>query len=354
MRTVRVGVERPYRVEIENGLLNSLGERVLACGIGAGATAVVVTDSNAAPLYLDLAENSLKSAGFRTIPFTSEAGEKSKTPETYLKLINFIAESGVKRTDFIVALGGGVVGDLAGFAAATYMRGIAFVQVPTTLLAIIDSSVGGKTGVDLSCGKNLLGAFYQPRLVLADLDTLKTLPEKEWKNGIGEGIKYACLKGGRILSLLAEGIRYEEASGAGLSEFCELCVRYKADIVEADERESGLRKLLNFGHTLGHAYEKSSGFSIPHGVAVAMGIAKMTEAAYAHGEISKEDKDLVLGLLDKYDLLTDAPNERELIDVIRLDKKAESKDNIGIIVINGIGRCEIKKVSFDELAEYIK
>jgi len=350
MRTVEVGVGKPYRVEIESGLLVKLGERVLACGIREGAAAVIVTDGNVAPLYLGIVEQSLKSSGFRTLPFVFEAGEKSKNPETYLRLINFIAENGIKRTDFIVALGGGVVGDTAGFAAATYMRGIAFVQVPTTLLAIIDSSVGGKTGVDLSCGKNLLGAFYQPRLVLADLDTLSTLPDGEWKNGIGEGVKYACLKGGRILSLLSDGIRDD---GAELSEFCELCVRYKADIVEADERESGLRKLLNFGHTLGHAYEKSSGFTIPHGVAVAMGIAKMTEAAFKHGEISKEDKDLVLGLLDRYDLLADAPNGNELIDIIKLDKKAEDTEFINVIVIKGMGKCEIRKVSFDELVEYI-
>ena len=187
MSVVEVRTAPAYGVVIERGILVGLGERVR--GVSSAAKTLVVTDSNVAELYLDTAVAALEAQGFEATSFVLEAGEKSKNPQTYLNIIDDLAKNGFKRTDAIVALGGGVVGDVAGFAAATYMRGVDLIQVPTTLLAMIDSSIGGKTGVDLPLGKNLLGAFYQPKLVVADIEVLSSLPACEWKNGVGEGVK---------------------------------------------------------------------------------------------------------------------------------------------------------------------
>ncbi|MDE6302306.1 MAG: 3-dehydroquinate synthase [Clostridia bacterium] len=345
MITVDVKLNTPYRVLIGHEIFEDLGKSVKS--VLRANKLLIVTDSNVAPLYLDRAQKKLLSVGFEVYNFVFEAGEKSKTPKTYLDIIDCLAKNGFKRTDAVVALGGGVVGDIAGFAAATYMRGIDVVQVPTTLLAMIDSSVGGKTGVDLAYGKNLLGAFHQPKLVIADPDLLDSMPHREWCNGIGEGIKYACLAGGEIFEMVNDGL-----NEAVLDEFVALCVKYKADIVAKDEKEGGLRKLLNLGHTVGHAVEKLSDFKIAHGVAVAQGIYVMANAAKKHGELSDSDYDSIIDMLEFY-----LPNEYkfdgDISSAVANDKKAEGKNSISFIAIEGIGKCSIRTADIEEFNSYI-
>ncbi|MCM1306220.1 MAG: 3-dehydroquinate synthase [Bacteroides sp.] len=344
MSSIEVKVNSPYSILIERGALARLGEELKK--VTRANKILVVTDTNVQKLYLESAKRSL--AGYEVHSFVFEAGERSKTAETYLGIISALGESGFKRTDAVVALGGGVVGDVAGFAAATYMRGIDVVQVPTTLLAMIDSSIGGKTGVDLPFGKNLLGAFYQPKLVLADIAALDTLPEKEWENGIGEGIKYACLAGGKIYDILKDGL-----DNGNLEEFVRLCAKYKADIVAEDEKESGLRKLLNLGHTLGHAIEKQSDFEVSHGVAVAKGIAVMAHAALRYGELSKDDCDRIDGLLLKYGFGEMPRIDKSVMSLVAVDKKAEGSNEISVVTLRGMGNPAVKKLTFDSFESYI-
>ena len=248
----------------------------------------------------------------------------------------------------VVALGGGVVGDLAGFCASTFMRGIDFVQIPTTLLSAIDSSIGGKTGINLENGKNLLGCFWQPKLVYFDIATLNTLSDKEWKNGIGEGIKYAIFEGKEIFGLLQDDIN------VNLEKFISLCQKSKINIVQKDEYESNLRKYLNLGHTIGHAIEKLSNFKISHGIAVANGIYIMCKSALKNNQISQQDFDKIEELLLKFDLLIDLNfSINEYVDCIKQDKKLTAQGDISLIKIYGIGKCKIETMTLEEFKEYI-
>lgn len=349
MRTVEVKLQNPYNVLVGARLLDSLGKYVKE--VLKANKLLIATDDNVGVIYLERAKKALTQVGFEVCEFVFKAGERSKTVNTYLDIIDCLGANGFKRTDAVIALGGGVVGDIAGFAAATYMRGIDVVQVPTSLLAMIDSSVGGKTGVDLSYGKNLLGAFHQPKLVVADTALLDTLAYSEWTNGLGEGIKYACLAGGRIFEILLEGFRMGD-----LDEFVSLCVEYKADIVSKDEKEGGLRRLLNLGHTVGHAVEKLANYELPHGACVAYGISRMANAAAKHSEIRKEERDIILALLEKYGLKDIGINGEicgDILGAISMDKKADGKDNISFVSINGIGNCKIRQSSLFEFEKYI-
>ena len=230
-----VKLNNSYDIIIDKGLLEIVGEYIVKCIPGA-KKALVVSDSNVYPLYFNKVKNSLEKVGIETAGFQFEAGEERKNFATYESVIDACIGEHLTREDVVVALGGGVVGDIAGFAAATFMRGIKVVQLPTTLLAGIDSSIGGKTGIDIPQGKNLVGAFHQPSIVLYDLNTLETLPAVEFKNGLGEGVKYAILMGGRALELLLKGLNENN-----IEEFVGLCANYKADIVVADEKEGGMR-----------------------------------------------------------------------------------------------------------------
>lgn len=350
MNSVEVNVKPPYSVLIERGLLKESGK--LIKGVTAARKVLVVTDSSVYPLYFGAVKKSLGNEGFEVFEYQFKAGEQSKNISIYFEIIEVLAKSGFKRTDAVAALGGGVVGDIAGFAAATYMRGIDFVQIPTTLLAMIDSSVGGKTGVDLPQGKNLLGAFYQPKLVFADPNVLDTLPAREWSNGIGEGIKYACLAGGRIAEIMTEGLDKNNVNN--LEEFISLCVAYKADVVASDEKESGRRKLLNLGHTLGHAIEKISGFEISHGRAVAMGIARMAYSAVRNGGLSTDEYEKIYAMLDRNGMGDTPPVTDEMLSAVRMDKKAVGKNEISVVVIKGIGNCEIVGTDFEKFADYLR
>ena len=309
-------------------------------------TVAVVVDSTVDAIYGDAFERALEPSGLRIERIRFAAGERSKTLDTYVELVRAFAAFGLVRTDLVLALGGGVTGDLAGFAAASYMRGIDFFQVPTTLLAMVDSSIGGKTGVDIPEGKNLVGAFHLPKLIVRDVDFLATLPSREWLNGFAEMIKtavlfdpdlFARLRDFGGLSLATDPSRRQE-----LAAMVEHCASWKERIVAEDFREGGRRKLLNLGHTFGHAIEKVSDFTVSHGVAVAMGLRLVSQAV---PEIAK--------VLDAWGYPTyRGEKAHEVLAAITRDKKVHG-ETVDLIVPNAIGQCEIKATPLAELEKYL-
>ena len=313
------------------------------------ASAAVVADDTVYALYGERVCASLEAAGVRTVCYVFPHGEKSKNLLEYAKILNFLAENRVTRADALIALGGGVTGDLGGFAAATYLRGIPFVQLPTTLLAAVDSSVGGKTAVDLPAGKNLAGAFYQPELVLCDLDTLDSLPREIFLDGCAEVIKYAVLGSRELLALLAD-----IPSGKGLEEVTARCVEMKRDFVQSDELDRGARQMLNLGHTFGHAVEASSRFTLSHGKSVAIGMAMILRAACSRGLCSAETRDAVIALLQRYGLPTECPYPADmLLGALSADKKIFGT-RLNLVVPTDIGACRLLPVGVDELSGWLR
>lgn len=296
---------------------------------------VIISDEIVATYYSDLIK------GFKTIIVPS--GEHSKSMRVYALILERLSDLGITRKGLIVAFGGGVVGDLAGFAAATYMRGIRLIQVPTTLLAMVDSSVGGKVGINLTNGKNQVGSFYQPETVYINVAFLKTLPKREWSNGMAEIIKYAI---GFDVGLLD---RLEAEVEENLEAIIVRCVDIKAGIVMRDERDEGVRNLLNFGHTIGHAIEKYFDYErYLHGEAVAIGIAAKARIGYFEGLINAFELNRILELIKKYDLPTEVHADLILLlEGIRHDKKAEP-DKVNWIGLKSIGSVEIRTDSFDD------
>jgi len=312
-------------------------------------SAAVITDSNVGELYLGRCVKSLREAGLEVCSFSVPAGEASKSGAQYISLLNLLAEKRLARSDAIIALGGGVVGDLAGFVAATYLRGVPFVQVPTTLLAMVDSSVGGKTAIDLPAGKNLAGAFYQPSLVLCDTGTLATLPGEVFRDGMAEVIKYGMLGSADLLDKIIFDPDLET-----LDSIIADCIAMKRDIVQRDEFDTGERMLLNFGHTCGHAIEKLSEYKISHGFAVATGMAIITRAAVRKNICPPICLDVLLRLLERYNLPihTDFP-AKELCAAAMHDKKISGSE-ITIIVPVKLGLCELRKIPADSLLDWIE
>jgi 3-dehydroquinate synthase len=299
--------DRSYAIRIESGALDRMGE---ACrGAGLAGRAVMVTDSVVRPLYSARVEASLRTAGFAVHTLEVPAGEASKDWTRLVGLYEGARAAGLDRHGFVVALGGGVVGDLAGFFAASWLRGVDFVQVPTTLLAMVDSSVGGKTGINLPCGKNLVGAFHQPRLVWADPDTLRTLPPGEFTAGMAEVIKYGAIADAALLAELeacADAIRALEA--AALEPIIARCCALKAEVVAEDEREGGRRAILNFGHTLGHAIEAWAGYGgVRHGEAVGIGMAFAARVSVSATGLPPEGAAAIDRALDRHGLPRRAP-----------------------------------------------
>ena len=340
---INVNASKNYDIEIGRNLLQSIGTNIAA--LKKACNVCIISDDIVYPLYGEIVLKSLKDASFNVCVFTFNHGEKSKNLNTFMEIQEYLASQNFKRGDLIVALGGGVVGDLAGFVASTYMRGIDFVQVPTTLLAMIDSSVGGKTAVDLPNGKNLVGSFYQPIKVIIDLKTLDTLPCTEYKNGMGEGIKYAMLMDGELESLVTNGV----TCSTNVDKFVELCIRYKKYIVEEDEKESNLRRLLNLGHTFAHAIEKLSNYTIPHGIAVAQGLKIISDISLKQGKMAKIAYDKIVTLLDRYDMHIDEEYSMDdMLEVIKLDKKAEG-DSVNAVVPYAFGDCRIEKLKIEDL-----
>lgn len=347
MKTVHVSTGQPYDIYIERGILDSVGDYVAE--LSAARRVVVVTDSNVAPHYQWRVLNSLSANGIQATTHVYHAGEESKHLGTIAEIYKTLADFGMTRKDVIVALGGGVCGDMAGFAAATYLRGIGFVQVPTSLLAQVDSSVGGKTGVDLPQGKNLVGAFHQPLAVLIDPDTLNTLPDRFLTDGMGEVIKYGCIKDAAFFDFLERenGLRH-------LEDVIETCVTIKRDVVSRDEREAGERMLLNFGHTLGHAIEKLHGFKdITHGMAVAVGMVMIARAGEARGITEPGTADRIARLCDKYLLPTQEDfTFAQLAEAAHADKKTAG-DSIHLVLLRAVGDSFTQKVALGDLEEFI-
>ncbi len=334
MRKVTVNASKTYDIIIEKGALDRTGELVRDI-VGDGKV-LIVSDTNVAPLYMERVRKSLAKVNIDASEYIFPAGEQSKNSDTYIKILNYLAENGLSRKDTLIALGGGVTGDMTGFCAATYMRGIKFIQIPTTLLAAVDSSVGGKTGIDLSYGKNLAGAFHQPSMVIFDRDVLETLPKEYFADGMAEVIKYAVIRGEGLEKLICEN--------ADIEEIVERCVKIKRDIVNADEFEGGIRQILNYGHTIGHAIESLSGYSISHGRCVAMGMYIVTKAYKCEELLERLSK-----MLSEFGLETKCPyTPEEIVERAKKDKKADA-GRVNLIVSQKMGECEIVKITMDEL-----
>ena len=348
--TVHVKTGVPYDVIIQRGILSECGVPVKKI-LPKAQSCVIVSDSNVAPLYADTVKKSLEEAGYKVSINIFPAGEENKRLPAIVGMYEAFTQAELSRSDFAVALGGGVTGDMCGFAAATYLRGIPFVQIPTTVLSQNDSSVGGKTGIDLDCGKNLVGSFHQPCLVLADADTLSTLPHRYVTDGFGEIIKHGCIKSADLFELIEE-------HGADINQIEELTARsveIKAGVVERDEKESGERMLLNFGHTIGHAIEKCAHYTgIAHGEAVGIGMLVMARAGEAAGLSAIGTSGRIEAVLKKCGMPTGCDFSPEMIcDASMLDKKRRG-EYMNIVLLREIGNSFVHKIRCADLLGFVR
>ena len=340
MRTVSVTASRSYEVRIGAGLMETLGENIPK----KAKKVCIVSETNVWPLHGSSAVKSIEDAGFEVTSFVFPAGEASKCGATYLELVNFLAESRLTRTDCLVALGGGVVGDLTGFAAATFLRGIPFIQVPTTLLAAVDSSVGGKTAIDLPAGKNLCGAFYQPSLVLCDTDAIATLPEDIFRDGCAEVIKYGILYDPALFATLqVQGLDFDREA------VITRCVELKRDVVAEDEFDTGARMKLNLGHTIGHGVEALSNFQLSHGKSVAIGMAIVARSA-----CDPATRDAILEILYRFGLPTETSSSAEDLYTCALSDKKRAGGMVNLIIPCSIGSCAIVPTPVEDVKAFIE
>ena len=341
MNTVTVSASKTYDILIGPGILSELGPRVRS--LGKAQKVCLVSETSVFPLWGEAALSSLKDAGFDVCSYVFPAGEESKNGENLLKLLNFLAENGLTRSDILVALGGGVTGDLAGFAASCFLRGIRFVQVPTTLLAAVDSSVGGKTAVDLPAGKNLAGAFWQPSLVICDTDTLDTLPVDIFRDGCAEVIKYGILYDPKLFAHLEEkGLDFDREA------VITRCVELKRDVVMEDEFDTGARMKQNLGHTIGHGVEARSNFTLSHGKSVAIGMAIVCRASRC------PDTPRILAILQKFGLPVTTDESVQDIYNYTLSDKKRSGDTVRLIIPRRIGDCAIVPTPVHTLKSFIQ
>lgn len=347
MKTVHVAAGKPYEVYIGRGLMDEAGE-CLKNVLGRACKAAILTDDNVDTLYGQQVQISLEKAGFSVCRFAIPHGEENKNLTVWAGMLDFLAKNQLTRTDVIVALGGGVVGDMAGFAAASYLRGIPFMQIPTTLLAMVDSSVGGKTAVNLPAGKNLAGAFYQPCVVLCDPDTLWTLTPEILADGVAETIKYGVLNDEPLFELLKDGHWHDE-----IVPVIETSVRAKAKLVEEDERDTGSRQLLNLGHTLGHAIEKCSDFGISHGHAVAIGMVYATRMAIHLGLCDENALPRLKDALAANNLPASAPYTAQELCTVALSDKKRAGSSITYVLPHTIGDCRLHKMAVSDLPDLI-
>jgi len=349
MKTITIDASVRYDILIEKGLLDRVGELSLPV-VGKGKAAVV-SDDTVFSLYGERVTASLGEAGYTVLPpFVIPHGEASKTMDSFTRLIHHLAENEFTRSDVIFALGGGVVGDLAGFAAACFLRGVRFVQIPTTLLACVDSSVGGKTAVDIPMGKNLVGAFHQPSLVLCDPAVLDTLSPEIFACGMAEVIKYGMLGDKALFDLLTPPCHPKEI----IETVIEMCVTDKANIVKEDEFDTGTRQLLNLGHTFGHGVEALSDFTVMHGEGVAVGMAMVTRAAVKLGLCPKADCDALLAMLKYYSLPTETKESAEDIYRKSLSDKKRKGGMITLVVPYGIGDSRLYPCAVEDVLDFIK
>jgi len=336
MKTININVSsKNYNIYVGKGILKDTGK--IINNLGFKGKILIVTDDNVAPLYLETVKNSIIDTGIQTFDVILSNGEENKNMESVMQIYEVAAKNDFNRKDMFVALGGGVIGDMTGYAAATFLRGIKYFQIPTTLLAQVDSSIGGKTGVDLPYGKNLVGAFCQPEAVIADYSVIKTLTEEHISSGMAEVIKSAFIRDKEFVELLEKSENFND----DVEEFIIRSINIKKEVVEIDEFEKFERMMLNFGHTLGHSIEKLMNFTgISHGQAVAIGMSLITK--------SNEVKPLLDKILRKYNLSTTTDFSTEvLINAAKNDKKTVG-DGINIVVVDKIGKAEIKKITFEE------
>ncbi|MBN1891636.1 MAG: 3-dehydroquinate synthase [Clostridiales bacterium] len=335
-----------YPIYIQSGKLDCLGEVSASCV--KGRKSFVVTDSNVAPLYLERAVASLRKTGFSVATCTVPAGESSKSKDILFMLFEQFHGASITRTDVVIALGGGVIGDLAGFAAASYMRGCPLVQVPTTLLAQVDSSIGGKTGIDLPFGKNLVGAFYQPRAVLTDPSVLSTLTRSVTAEGMAEVIKYGCIRDRLLFESIEKGL-------TDLEWIIERCVRIKTTVVQNDEYDTGERMILNFGHTIGHAIERLSGYTgITHGEAVAIGMVYAARIGQKAGYTEEGTADRICSLLQKWRLPVQTDLSVDAVFNAMMSDKKRLTGKIFFVFLQKLGESLTVPMEKDQLFELLK
>ncbi len=351
MKKISINTKEKYDVFVGENILGELGAYTLE--IFAPCKLCIITDDTVNLLYGTQIFDVLSNSGFDVYRYSFAPGEASKSLGTYGNCLEFLAEKKFSRTDGIIGLGGGVPGDLAGFTASTYLRGIKYIQVPTTLLAAVDSSVGGKTGINLNQGKNLAGTFWQPSLVFCDTTTFKTLSDEIFLDGVAETIKYGIILNKNLFDKI-----YAEApvttSNNNLADIIYSCIKLKADLVMKDERDTGDRQLLNLGHTFGHAIEKLSNYRISHGHAVATGIAIITKASNNFGYTDDQSLSLIIDILKKHGFDTETTfSADELLPIILNDKK-RGGSNINLILPTKIGDSEIREFPVNSLDGFIE
>lgn len=347
MEMVKVSASKEYTVHIGSGFLDTIGEKIKE--IKRLCRVVLISDDTVFSLYGEKVKKSLTDNGYSVVEFIFSHGEDAKSLENYGKIMEFCVENSITRTDLFVALGGGVVGDLTGFVASCYLRGVDYVQIPTTLLAMVDSSVGGKTAINLKSGKNLCGAFYQPLAVFADCETLDTLPEETFNEGSAEIIKYGMIADGEFLGFLNDNSIKDN-----IEYVIRRCIEIKGDIVNRDEFDKRERKLLNFGHTIGHAVEQCSNYSVPHGIAVAIGMVIATKGAYEIGMSDEDLSDTLIPILKKNNLPTTCDFSAEELYKSALSDKKRSLDTMAVIVPEEYGLCKIMKLPVEDLLNFIE
>ena len=347
MNTVKVNASKDYNIYIGDDILDNVGDCIKnELGV---CSAAVITDDNVNRLYADRVITSLENSGFRCVKFVFTHGEESKNTDTYVQILNFLAENHITRTDMLISLGGGIPGDMGGFAAATFLRGIKFVQIPTTLLSAVDSSVGGKTAVNLPSGKNLTGAFYQPDMVICDYSTLDTLSPEIFADGCAEVIKYGAIMDKEFFDFLKNNDIKEN-----IEYIITRCVEMKRDIVNEDEKETGIRAILNFGHTIGHAIEINSNFEISHGSAVAIGMIIASKGAYKMGYCDTDISEEIKEILIKNNLPVSCSFSAEELCRVSLSDKKRSGDTIKLIIPEKTGKCVGKKIPTEQILGFIK
>lgn len=347
MRKLDVNTSKPYCVYIENGLRHQMADRINKCNMG--GKPVVITDENVYSYYEDYIQSMLKELNADDRLIVLPAGEAQKNIHQLSNIYEQLAEMGVTRDDALIAIGGGVIGDITGFAAATFLRGIGFIQVPTTLLADVDSSVGGKTAINLKAGKNLAGAFYQPNMVLIDPEFLQTLPPEQMACGMAEVIKTACIQDAAFFEALKKDMP--------MDEMIERCCQIKIDVVEQDERDKGIRMILNFGHTAGHGIEKLTGYgALTHGHAVAIGMQLIVDAGEVAGLTKAGTSEQLKRLLQKHQLGVELP-ENVTIDAVIDEMKTDKKNLYGklnLVVLKEIGQSDVVAMTFNEVSAFYR
>lgn len=348
MEIVHVNASKKYDIKIEKGLLSVAAKEIKSVCSNAKKIAII-SDDKVYPLYGETLKKDLEDNICKTISFVFANGEQSKSAENFIDILNFLGENEVTRSDVIIALGGGVVGDIAGFVAASFLRGIRFIQIPTTLLAMVDSSVGGKTAINLISGKNLAGAFYQPELVLCDTNVLSTLSERDFANGCAEIIKYGMI----CDKTLFDFVKNKDIA-SDIEYVIRTCVQIKADIVCRDEFDNGERQLLNFGHTIGHAIEKCSNYTINHGHAVCLGMIIMSKGAYKCSLCKNDFSKEIAEIAEKYHLpVTTQFSAEELYNITLCDKKRMGTYT-NIVIPEAEGKCILKKIPSEYIFQIIK